>query len=110
MRFAQNDVREPQVGDYVLWEYATWPFLCGGVVTKVKRTPEGFAVQTTEYGPGYWWRPAIVLDLASGKALACELRQLSLIRAQALAAREEQFSRRLQMMLKRCANALPVRD
>lgn len=66
---------------YAFWRYDLFPFYLGGQVSKMK---DDGSVQTIEYGPGYYFKPVLLLPLAAGKSLMAKLNDLSEREAEAL--------------------------
>ena len=58
---------------FAFWKYDQFPFVLGGEVTDMKS--DG-AVETKEYGPGYYFTPIKFLPLDEGKKKMAELRKL----------------------------------
>jgi hypothetical protein len=58
---------------YAFWKYDRFPFCLGGEVTDMRA--DG-SVETVGYGPGFYFKPFLLLPLKEGKEKARELENL----------------------------------
>lgn len=81
---------------YAFWHYDQYPYVCGGPITKMSNTG---IVETRNYGPGFTFKPFLVLPLAAGEAKMAELQNLSTGYRRALHAFEVEWKARAQAIL-----------
>lgn len=69
-------IKKPDPKLYAFWSYDLYPYICGGEVTKSRRTDGEFHVETKEYGKGYWFNARKLMPLEEGKKLMAKIKGL----------------------------------
>lgn len=60
-------------GCVAFWPYDKFPFILGGHITEMN---ERGAVETREYGPGFFFKPIKILPAKAGEAALAKLEEL----------------------------------
>lgn len=63
---------EPQL--YAFWKYDAFPYVLGGPVVAMDATGR---VETSNFGPGYWFHPIKLVPFAHGEKIAEDFEKLA---------------------------------